>query len=48
MGTKETKGTQHLTSTVADAIFKSYTVGVLTARDDVAYDFNRQPSNRDA
>jgi predicted helicase len=42
LGTKETKGARQLTSTEADAIFKSYTVGVLTARDDVAYDFDRQ------
>jgi predicted helicase len=42
LGTKETKGAKQLTSSDADAIFKSYTVGVLTARDDVAYDFNRQ------
>lgn len=42
LGTKETKGAQQLTSADADAIFKSYTVGVLTARDDVAYDFSRQ------
>ena len=42
LGMKETKGAQQLTSTDADAIFKSYTVGVLTARDDVAYDFDRQ------
>ena len=42
MGTKETKGGGQLTTTEADAIFKKYTVGVLTARDDVAYDFNRQ------
>ena len=42
LGTKETKSTKHLTSTDGDAIFKSYTVGVLTARDDVAYDFNRK------
>ena len=42
LGSKETKGTKQLTSTDADAVFKSYTVGVLTARDDVAYDFDRQ------
>ncbi|HLH36410.1 MAG TPA: type ISP restriction/modification enzyme [Alloacidobacterium sp.] len=42
LGTKETKAAKQLTSTDADAIFKSYTVGVLTARDDVAYDFNRE------
>lgn len=41
LGTKMTKGTQQLASEGTDAIFKSYTVGVLTARDDVAYDFNR-------
>jgi predicted helicase len=42
LGTKETKAAKQLTETDAHAIFKSYTVGVLTARDDVAYDFNRQ------
>jgi predicted helicase len=41
LGTKTTKAIRQLTNTVADAIFKSYTVGVLTARDDVAYDFDR-------
>ena len=38
MGSKETK---KLDDANAQAVFKSYTVGVLTARDDVAYDFNR-------
>jgi predicted helicase len=42
LGTKETKAAKQLTETDAHAIFKSYTVGVLTARDDVAYDFNRE------
>ena len=38
LGSKETK---KLGDANAQAIFKSYTVGVLTARDEVAYDFNR-------
>jgi predicted helicase len=42
LGSKETKAAKLLTLTDAHAIFKSYTVGVLTARDDVAYDFNRE------
>ena len=37
LGSKETK---KMDDANAQAIFKSYTVGVLTARDDVAYDFN--------
>jgi predicted helicase len=41
LGTKETKAAKQLTKTAADAIFKGYTVGVLTARDDVVYDFDR-------
>ena len=39
MATKETK---KLDSPNAPAIFQSYTVGLLTARDEVAYDFQRQ------
>ena len=39
LGTKEAKKLDNLN---ARAIFKSYTVGVLTARDEVAYDFNRE------
>jgi predicted helicase len=38
LGSKESK---KLNSGNAPAIFRSYTVGVLTARDEVAYDFNR-------
>jgi predicted helicase len=38
LGTKETK---KLDDPNAQAVFRSYTVGVLTARDEVAYDFNR-------
>jgi predicted helicase len=38
LGTKDAKKMDDLN---AHAIFKSYTVGVLTARDEVAYDFNR-------
>jgi predicted helicase len=38
LGTKEFKA---LDSQNAPAIFQTYTVGVLTARDDVAYDFNK-------
>jgi len=40
LGTKEAK---KLTDANAHAVFKTYTVGVLTARDEVAYDFNRAP-----
>ena len=42
LGSKEAKAAKQVTGTDAQAIFKSYTVGVLTARDDVAYDFNRE------
>ncbi len=38
MATKETK---RLDDPNAPAVFQSYTVGLLTARDEVAYDFNR-------
>jgi predicted helicase len=38
LGTKEAK---QLADANARVVFKRYTVGVLTARDDVAYDFNR-------
>ncbi len=38
LGTKEAK---KLGDANAHAVFKSYTVGVLTARDEVAYDFSR-------
>ena len=38
LGSKETKA---LDSPNAPALFQTYTVGVLTARDDVAYDFNK-------
>ena len=41
IGSKETKAAKPPTEAGAQAIFKSYTVGVLTARDDVAYDFSR-------
>jgi predicted helicase len=38
LGTKEAK---KLDDPNAQAVFRSYTVGVLTARDEIAYDFNR-------
>jgi predicted helicase len=38
LGSKETKA---LDSPNAPALFQTYTVGVLTARDEVAYDFNK-------
>jgi predicted helicase len=38
LGSKETK---RLKSENAPAVFRGYTVGVLTARDEIAYDFNR-------
>lgn len=38
LGTKEAK---KLDDPNAQAVFRSYTVGVLTARDEVAYDFNQ-------
>jgi predicted helicase len=42
LGSKEAKAAKQVTESDAHAIFKSYTVGVLTARDDVAYDFSRE------
>jgi predicted helicase len=39
LGTKEAK---KLKSSNAPALFKTFTVGVLTARDEVAYDFNKE------
>jgi predicted helicase len=39
MGTKEAK---KLDDPNAQAVFRSYTLGVLTARDEVAYDFNKE------
>jgi predicted helicase len=42
LGTKKAKATKPMTGINAQAIFKSYTVGVLTGRDDVAYDFSRE------
>ena len=37
-----TKETKKLDDAKAEAIFRTYTVGVLTARDEVAYDFQRE------
>jgi predicted helicase len=42
LGSKEAKAAKQVTDGNAHVIFKSYTVGVLTARDDVAYDFNKE------
>jgi predicted helicase len=42
LGSKEAKAAKQVTESNSPAIFKSYTVGVLTARDDVAYDFSRE------
>jgi predicted helicase len=42
LGNKEAKAVKQVTENNAHAIFKSYTVGVLTARDDVAYDFRKE------
>ena len=39
MGSKETKGSNGLST---DTIFKTYSVGVLTARDQIVYDFDQR------